>query len=214
LLPATPQTLVLPPIGKHPGSSGGGDSSPSTPAMQYGKGWVGARWSATDPNGDPLMFSVEIRGANEKEWKPLKERIAERYYSWDSTAFPDGEYKLRITASDAPGNPPAEALTTRMESDTFVIDNTPPQISRLGATRNGGKLEVRFHAADVLNNIARAEYSLDGGDWTVASPVTKLSDSLELDYELSLDAAAGEHTIAVRVQDDYENQSTDKVVVK
>jgi hypothetical protein len=66
---------------------------------------------------------------------------------------------------------------------------------------------VRWHAADALNDISQAEYSLDGGDWTVATPVTKLSDSLELDYTLSLDAPPGEHTIAVRVKDDYDNEA-------
>jgi hypothetical protein len=56
--------------------------------MQYAKGYVGGRWLASDPNGDPLMFTVEIRGANETEWKLLRDKLAERYYSWDSTAFP------------------------------------------------------------------------------------------------------------------------------
>ena len=66
----------------------------------------------------------------------------------------------------------------------FVIDNTPPKITGLAAARNGGKLEIRWHAADALNNISKAEYSIDGCDWTVA---------------------AGEHTIAVRVEDDNDN---------
>ena len=61
---------------------------------------------------------------------------------------------------------------------------------------------------------AKAEYSLDGGDWTVVAPVTRLSDAPELDYDLTLDAAAGEHTVAVRVEDDYDNVGTEKVVVK
>ena len=112
-----------------------------------------------------------------------------------------------------PRNPPAEALTARWRATPFIIDNTPPEITGLAAARNGGKLEVRWHAADALNNIAKAEYSLDGGEWTVAAPVTQLSDSLELDYELTLDAGPGEHTIAVRVADEYENLATDKVVV-
>jgi len=216
LLPAQPQTLSLPPLGKHTPAVAtfGSDSTTSTPAMQLAKGWVGARWLASDPNGDPLVFKVEIRGENEKEWKPLKDKLAERYYSWDSTAFPDGEYRLRITASDAPGNPPSEALSASLESDVFVIDNTPPKITGLTAVRNGGKLEVRWHAADALNNVTKAEYSLDGGDWTVAAPVTKLSDSPELDYQLTLEAGAGEHTIAVRVEDDYDNQAAEKVVVR
>ena len=44
--------------------------------------------------------------------------------------------------------------------------------------------------------------------------MSKLSDSLELDYALSLEAAAGEHTIAVRVADANDNQAVEKVVVK
>jgi len=35
-----------------------------------------------------------------------------------------------------------------------------------------------------------------------------------VDYVLSVDAAPGEHTIAVRVQDEYENSAADKAVVK
>jgi sugar lactone lactonase YvrE len=209
------QTLNLPPIGKHASApSFSLDAAGTSPTMQYAKGFIGARWAAADPNGDTMVYSVEIRGEKETEWKPLKERVAEKYFSWDSTAFPDGEYRLRITASDGPSNPPADALSVKMESDPFVIDNTPPKISNLTAARNGGKLEVRWHAADALNNVVRAEYSLDGGDWTVVAPVSKLSDSLELDYVLSLDAAAGEHTIAVRAVDDYDNLTTEKVVAR
>lgn len=211
-----PPTLTLPALGK---SASGSlafslESSTNTPAMQLAKGFIGARWLAADPNGDSMTYTVEIRGLNETEWKPLKDKVAEKYVSWDSTAFPDGEYKLRITASDAPSNPPGEALTAKLESDPFVIDNTPPRITALTATRNGGKLQVRWHAADAWNNVTSAQYSLDGGEWTVAAPVSKLSDSLELDYELNLDAAPGEHTIAVRVQDDYDNTATDKAVVR
>ena len=95
-----------------------------------------------------------------------------------------------------------------------MIDNTPPAISSLAAQRTGGKLTVKWHAADALNNIEKCEYSLDGGDWKIAAPVTRLSDSPALDYELSLDAGAGEHTVAVRVEDDYGNQSVEKTVVQ
>jgi sugar lactone lactonase YvrE len=209
------QTLTLPPLGRHGSSpSFTPDSSGSSPSMQLSKGAIGARWAASDPNGDTMIYTVEIRGVNEKEWKLLKDKVTEKYFSWDSTAFPDGEYRLRIGASDLPSNPPADALSVKMESDPFVIDNTPPKISGLAATRSGNKLEVRWHAADALNNIAKAEYSLDGGDWTVVAPTTKLSDSMELDYMLSVDAAPGEHTLAVRVQDDYDNLATDKTVVR
>ncbi len=210
-----PQSLTLPPIGKRAAPGGGiSMSMDNTPAMQYAKGFIGARWAASDPNGDPLVYTVEIRGTNETEWKMLKEKVSERYLSWDSTAYPDGEYRVRVTASDAPGNPPAEALTARLESSPFCIDNTPPKVTALAAARTGARLQVKWHAADALNNIAKAEYSLDGGDWKVAAPVTRLSDGLELDYELNLDTAPGEHTIAVRVEDEYGNQAVEKTVVR
>ena len=215
--PSPALTLSLPPLGRR-GPSGTPSISvgatTSTPAMQLAKGWVGARWVASDPNDDSLSFRIEIRGANEQEWKLLKHDLAEKYVSWDSTSFPDGEYRLRIIASDSPDNPPSDALSIHMDSDPFIIDNTPPKITGLSATRNGGKLEVRWHAADALNIISRAEYSMDGGDWTLVAPATRLSDAPELDYQLAIDAPPGEHTIAVRVADDYDNQATDKVVVR
>jgi len=208
------QSLILPPIGKKAASPTFSFAGDSTPAMQYAKGFIGARWSASDPNNDPLVYTVEIKGVAETEWKMLREKLTERYLAWDSTSFPDGEYRVRVSASDAPGNPPGEALTARTESAPFLIDNTPPRITGLASQRNGGKLNVKWHAADALNNIAKCEYSLDGGEWKMAAPVTKLSDSLELDYELSLDAPAGEHTVAIRAEDEYANQAVEKTVLK
>ena len=219
-LSASPSTLSLPPLGRSQASSlfssesGSSGSTTTTPAMQYAKGWRGARWLATDPNGDSMIYTVEIRGEKESRWKPLKDKLTEKYFSFDTTAFPDGEYRLRITACDSPSNSPEESLSGSLVSDPFTIDNTPPQITGLIGAFTSGKLRVRWHAADALNDIAKAEYSLDGGDWTIAAPVSKLSDSLQLDYDLTLDASPGEHTIAVRVQDDFDNQSSAKVVVQ
>ena len=215
-LPSGPsQSLTLPPLGKHAGAPAFSiDSAGATPSMSFAKGWIGARWAASDPNGDTLVYTVEIRGVNETGWKPLKDKLAEKYFSFDTTTFPDGEYRLRITASDSPSNPPGEALTGHCESEPFLIDNTPPKITAPTASRNGGNVQVKWHAADALNNIQKAEYSVDGGDWTVVSPVTRLSDSPALDYDLTISAAPGEHVIAIRVYDDYDNVATEKAVVK
>ena len=214
---STPQSLSLPPLGKAASHTASGPSLDitSTPAMQYSKGALGARWVAVDDNGDNLIYTVEIRGAAETEWKLLKDKVREKDLSWDSTAFPDGEYRLRVTASDLPGNTKEDALTGRLESEVFTIDNTPPRITGLAGTRNANRIELRWHAADALSVVTKAEYSVDGGEWTLVDPVTKLSDSRELDYSLDLsDVTPGEHTIAVRVQDEFENQAAEKVVVR
>ena len=53
-----------------------------------------------------------------------------------------------------------------------------------------------------------------GGDWKVAEPTTRLTDSEEHDYRFQVDRGQGETTIAVRVRDAYENEAVAKTVVK
>lgn len=210
LLPAA-ASLTLPPIGKHAANSSGDRLELGTPTMSAAKGWIGARWLAVDENGDTLSYTLQIRGVNEKEWKPLKEKLREHYFSFDSTVFPDGEYRLRVIASDSPSNTPPETLTGELVSATVLIDNTPPVISAFAASGD----TVKWKAADALNLIRKAEYSVDGGDWTIVNPITGLSDSLALDYELKLPGIVkGEHAIAVRVTDEYDNAAVAKTLLK
>jgi sugar lactone lactonase YvrE len=217
----SPASLNLPPIGRRSSSSAAASAagSASTPSMSWAKGFIGARWLASDDNGDALISPAEIRGVNETAWKPLRDKIQENYMSWDATAFPDGKYVLRITASDSPSNPPDQALSSSRESDPFLIDNTPPVITGLSGTAApgtaaAGKIEIRFHAKDALSTLGKAEYSINGGDWTVVEPTTRLTDSTELDYRTTVDRGAGETTIAVRVSDEFENQAVAKTVVR
>jgi sugar lactone lactonase YvrE len=212
--PANP-SLTLPPLGRRPAALAAAPAeSGSSPAMNWAKGYLGVRWLADDENRDSLLFKVEIRGASETTWKLIRDKVRERYLSWDSTAFPDGKYVLRITATDAPSNPPDQALSATRETDPFEIDNTPPEISGLSAARSGNQIDVRFHAKDALSWLSKAEYSINGGDWLVVEPTTRLTDSTEHDYRVLVDAGAGEATVAVRVSDEYENQAVAKAVVK
>jgi hypothetical protein len=209
------RNLTLAPLTRSPKQNTKTTFTPgSSSTMNYAKGYIGARWLVSDNNVDELRARLEIRGVNESTWKLLKEDLKESNHSWDSTAFPDGHYLVRVTITDAPSNPPTQALTAQLQSDPFVIDNTAPRITGLAASRREGKAELKWHAADERNVITGAEYSVDGGEWLVAQPTTRLSDSIEHDYTLSIDLPAGEHTVAVRVTDEFDNQSVEKTVVK
>jgi hypothetical protein len=71
-----------------------------------------------------------------------------------------------------------------------------------------------FHAKDAMSALGKAEYSINGGDWTVVEPTTRLTDSQEHDYSVRVTLSAGENTVAVRVSDENDNQSVAKIVVK
>ena len=213
---ASPASLTLPALGRTgtPASPRAATDTGTSPALTWAKGQIGARWLANDENGDTLVFTLEIRGEKETTWKPLHENLRDRYYSWDSTAYPDGRYRVRVTASDAPSNTPEQTLTSSRESERFLIDNTAPEITALAGTVNAAKVDVRFHAKDALNTLAKAEYSINGGEWKVAEPTTRLTDSEDHDYRFQVDRGAGEVTIAVRVADAYGNEAVAKTVVQ
>jgi hypothetical protein len=186
------------------------------------KGYQSVLWSAHDDNDDDLHYSVYYRGENELDWKLLKDKLDQKFYSWDTTTLPDGAYYLRIIATDAPSNPPALALNAERESERFEVDNTPPVIEHLEASasvtpRKGGLLSLittlaKCTARDATSSIARAQYSVDGGDWVLVAPIGNVSDALEERYEFSIAAGLtpGEHTIAVRAYDSFENVGSAK----
>jgi hypothetical protein len=181
------------------------------------KGYQSVVWTVEDANEDPLEFSIYFRGETETTWKLLKDKLDTRFYAWDTTAMPDGAYYLKIVASDAPGNPSGEGLTSERESDRFEVDNTPPAIAQLTAESagGGGAVRVRFQASDPSSSIARAQYSLDAEDWTLVFPSGGLSDSARESYDFQLQkVAAGEHTITVRVYDQFENVTSAKATVR
>jgi outer membrane protein assembly factor BamB len=195
-----------------------------TPQGFREKGYQSVLWSAHDDNDDELRFSVYFRGENEIDWKLLKDKLEQKFYSWDSTAMPDGAYYLKIAATDAASNPPAEALATERESERFVVDNTPPVIEGLkaqsGKSQRGSSIEIQFTARDATSAIERAQYSLDGGDWVIVAPTGAISDAPEEHYQFSIDFnwkpsdASKEHTIAVRAYDRFDNVGSAKTTVK
>jgi hypothetical protein len=188
------------------------------------KGYQSVLWSAHDDNEDELRFSVYFRGESETDWKLLKDKLEQKFYSWDSTAMPDGAYYLKIVATDSPSNPPAQALTTERESERFVVDNTPPVIEGLKAQSGKSQrspnifffAEIQFTARDATSSIERAQYSVDGGDWILVTPNNGISDAPEEHYEFSanLPVAGSEHTIAVRVYDRFDNVGSAKTTIK
>jgi len=178
------------------------------------RGYQSVVWTAHDDNEDELKYAVYFRGEGEKEWKLLKDNLDQRFYSFDATTLADGAYYLKIVASDAASNPPDKALRTERESERFEVDNTPPALGKMEAFVSGSKAEVKFAATDSGTSIERAQYSVDGGEWLMVAPKAGISDGKQEAYDFAVNGLKpGEHTIAVRVFDRFENVGSGKAVV-
>jgi sugar lactone lactonase YvrE len=176
------------------------------------KGYQSVLWSAHDDNDDDLEFAIYYHSEGDPNWRLLKDKLTQQYYSWDTTSMPDGAYYLKIVASDAPSNPSDQALSAERESDRFEVVNTPPQIENLRADSGVPRSKASFEAVSASSTIARAQYSIDAGDWQIVFPTGQLSDAQKETYEIDLPGLSpGEHTLAVQVSDRYDNTVTAQV---
>lgn len=183
---------------------------PSTPPANR----VAINWQAEDKNRDTLEYSIYIRGVNESNWRLLKKEIRETSYSLDPETLPDGRYRVRVVASDAPSNPAGRALTSEIESAVFLIDNTPPKVEVTGQAVDGNQATVHFRAIDAESNLRRAEFSLDGAKWSAITSDDGIVDSRFEEFTVQAgNLAPGEHVLAIRVYDFSGNPGLAKAVV-
>jgi hypothetical protein len=194
------------------------------PPLLRDRDGIGVKWAVHDDNDDQMVYSLYYRGEGESRWLLLKDNISDKFYSFDAALLPDGAYKVKVVASDAPSHSPEQALTAEKESARFEDDTTAPQISGLAAAMEGNRLHVSFQATDNFSPIKRAEYSIDAADWQFIEPVGQLSDSKAESYDFFVPvqppagaltkSAEAEHIVVVRVYDRYDNMNSAKAVVR
>ena len=215
-------------------SSGGTGGNPQPhydqpPPSVHDRDSIGVKWTVHDENDDQMVYSVWYRGDGQSRWLLLKDKLSDKFYSFDASLLPDGGYNIKVVASDAPSHAPEQALTAEKESPRFEVDTTPPQIENLNASPEGSQIHASFRAVDSFSPIKRAEYSVDAGDWQFVEPVGQLSDSKMESYDFRVTAPAVassataplkntggqlEHVVVVRVYDRFDNMSSAKTVIR
>jgi hypothetical protein len=168
----------------------------------WARGLRTIQWRASDPNGDPLRFRVEARPENSTGWFKVEDDLEAPVLTWDTTALPDGRYRLRVLASDEGANPLGEGRSAEATSAPFTIDNTPPAVTALTARGERGVLVVEGAAEDAMSTLSRIEVSVDDGDWRVVTPEGGLADRRAMSFTARVPAAEpGAHTVGVRAVD-------------
>ena len=163
-------------------------------------------WKVKNVDGDASTYQVLARREGEARWRPIvsgAEQLSSTEYSWNTETYPDGYYRLRVTASDKSANMAGRERTNSFTTPLFLLDNTRPKVADLTVKFPA----VSARAVDSLSAISQMAYSIDDGPWLVGSPRDGIFDQPTemLGVSLPKKLPPGIHTLAIRVTDEAGN---------
>ncbi len=179
-----------------------GSASPRSPVVTI-------RWTVDNPDGDDTAYTVAVRREGELRWRRLPssdDPLTNTRLRWNTETFPDGYYRIRVTASDHLANSPDRAQTHHMTTPLVLVDNEKPTISNLTVSYPNASAR----ASDRMSPIAEMAFSVNDGPWQVGTTRDGLFDSLTeiLQIRLPDGLESGTHTLAIRVADEAGNIGT------
>jgi hypothetical protein len=176
---------------------------------EWARGLRTLQWRGSDPNGDPLVYQIDLRREGAETWSSIGKDVDAASFTWDTRNIPDGRYRIRVRASDGPGNAVGEGLEAEAVSEPFTIDNTPPQVTALDLRGEPRTVMLSGRAEDAQSILVRVDVAVDEADWREVTPQGGIADERTLDFKARLpDLDPGEHTVAVRVVDQAGNGAT------
>jgi hypothetical protein len=187
-------------------------SSPRTQIRTTGdSGAYSAAWHATDPNGDDLLYTLQLRSVGDDKWVTLANDLADPVYSFSSRGFADGYYQVRVVASDKLSNPPGQARTAERVSTPFLINNTGPAVAVESQLGDATAFTVTLRAHSATTVLDHAQYILDGQPAKPALPEGNMFDKPELVFKLRLEGLkSGPHSMVFIVVDAANNSGSAK----
>ena len=166
---------------------------------------VRLRWKVENPDDDELVYRLFFREESEVNWKPLggPEPLTRTEYDWNTESIPDGNYVVRVVASDERANPREDALEHSLASSPFLVDNRKPELADVKVAYPWASGRAR----DSFSPISELAYSIDGGDWQPVAPRDGIFDAAVEDFSFKLPAnlSPGAHSLAVRAVDAADN---------
>ena len=166
---------------------------------------VKVQWKVENPDEDDLIYRLWFREEGEQTWKPLggPDPLTAKFWDWNTEAIPDGNYVLKVVASDERANPREEHLEHELLSAPFLIDNRKPEVVGLAVSYPFATGSAR----DTFSPLTELGFSIDGGDFQPFAPRDGVFDDLAEEFNLKLPAglAPGTHTLAIRAVDAADN---------
>ena len=128
------------------------------------------RWKVENPDGDVHVYRLWFRQDGEPTWKSLggseHEPLTKPEFEWNTESVPDGNYVVRVVASDERSNLKELALEHELVSQPFLIDNRKPEDRRL----EGALSRSQRHGSRLFLTDSELAFSVDGGSWRMLAP--------------------------------------------
>ena len=164
-------------------------------------------WKASDPNGDALRYDLFLRRAGTPYWIELEKDLTQPMQPWDPRSAPDGEYVIKVVASDTLANPAGMGLAEARISDPFTVDNTAPVVMNLACSIEAtGKVRIRADLVDEISEIASAHVAINAAkEWQYVAPGDELYDNktehLDTAVPVKNPTATGPVMVTIKVTD-------------
>lgn len=180
-----------------------GISASGSPVDNKSSSKVKLSWSVDNPDDDQLRYRVEYRPKSGGDWVSALEPGAvhqTKNFEWNTADLPEGQYVVRVTASDELSNPPARVQRHMHISNPILVDNTSPKFSGVVATAG----RVSGTVVDGIGPIQRLELKVAGQvEWVPFEPEDGIFDQktekFSFDYS-GLDLKPGS-LLTIRVYD-------------
>jgi outer membrane protein assembly factor BamB len=173
-------------------------SKPRSPVVKL-------RWRVDNPDDDDLIYRLYYREESEGNWRSIggAEPLTRTEYEWNTESIPDGNYVVKVVASDERSNPREEALEHSLTSTPFLVDNRKPELLDIKVAYP----MATGRARDSFSPISELAYSIDGGDWQPFSPKDGIFDDPSEEFSIKLPSGLpkGGHSLAIRAVDAADN---------
>jgi hypothetical protein len=162
------------------------------------------------------VYTLYYRLGSRGKWILLKDKLKEPTFEWDTHGVGDGQYIVKVVASDEAANPRGTGKTGARMSDPIAIDNSPPVIGDLKWQKQAAGVKVDLKVADRASTVSDVEYAVDSNDdWQSVLPVDNIFDQPEETVSFKVaDLTPGAHQLTVRATDAHGNQAYQSLIVQ
>jgi hypothetical protein len=174
-------------------------------------------WTVGDPDGDVLAYTFSIRPEGSETWTDLTVRGPDSYVQFETGGMAEGLYQTRLVVAEQAPRPAAQRLTYTFETESLLVDHTPPVSTTTDVKRSNGSLLITVTGRDALSLLEGVEVVLNNGVHEVMlHPVDGLLDSREETFVVEFpDAkASGATSVEIILYDQADNASSTRLPVK